>query len=603
MNTFLHNAWTVTKVALARLRFLAVFVIAGLVVGYWDDIRNHVDKWTRPAVLGDSLAAAHEVEWYCAMHPNVVRDEPGTCPICSMPLIKRKKGEQQVLPADVLARVQLSPQRVAMAGIGTSLVERRELSRDFDAVGVVDYNEAGLAQLAARVSGRVDQLMLRSVGQEVKRGQVVYLLYSPEVYTAIRDYLLARKRVNESRSAPKTDLMTDASEVYNASMQKLLLWGISREQLDAMDAQFDKDGSIATHLQIASPIDGIVVEKNILEGAYLETGSTPFTIADLSTVWLNVKLFEADIPLVHVGQRATVSVEAMPGDTFTGTVSYMDFKLDPQTRTLKARIEVKNPGLRLRPGMFASAHFELPIVPQATKATTRESATYAATYALALARYLEAQQKLTQDSAEGVALKLREAADLLAPLKDDPKLASSVERYEAAVDASMGKDMEGLRNAFKEVSMAFIEIGKQARIPSDSPSISVYRCPMAKANWLQVVGPVRNPYYGTEMIDCGGPVEALPRAEVVTASAATRPVTRVQAVPRSAVINTGKRMIVYVQSGPGVYDMRQIQAGPLAGEWYPVFGGLQEGEQVVTQGAFLVDAENRLNPSAAVPEK
>src|SRR6476659_7874279 len=147
---FLHNTAAVTKVVLARLRFLSVFIIAGLIVGYWDNIKNHVDKWTRPAVAPDAVALAHsDTEYYCSMHPNIVRGEPGNCPICGMPLVKRKKGEQAALPADVLARVQLSPQRIALAGIGTSPVEPRFLVRQIHALGVLDYNETKIARLSA----------------------------------------------------------------------------------------------------------------------------------------------------------------------------------------------------------------------------------------------------------------------------------------------------------------------------------------------------------------------------------------------------------------------------------------------------------------------
>src|SRR3982751_5810424 len=142
-STFLQNTWAVTKVVLARLRFLSVFLIAGLVVGYWEDIRNHWDKWTRPDVAPDALiaAAASDIEYYCAMHPNIIRAEPGSCPICSMPLIKRMKGEHVKLPEDVLARVQLSPQRITMAGIQTTPVTLRRLVRQIHAVGVLDYAE------------------------------------------------------------------------------------------------------------------------------------------------------------------------------------------------------------------------------------------------------------------------------------------------------------------------------------------------------------------------------------------------------------------------------------------------------------------------------
>ena len=182
---FLHNAAAVTKVVFARLRFLAVFLVAALIVGYWDNIKNHVDKWTRPPVAPEVAGVSHsDIEYYCAMHPNIIRPEPGDCPICGMPLIKRKKGEAQRLPADVMARVQLSPQRMALAGVQTSPVEYRTLVREIHAVGVLDYDETKVAQLSARVAGRADELFLEYTGYPVNVGDPVYSLYSPEVYTA-----------------------------------------------------------------------------------------------------------------------------------------------------------------------------------------------------------------------------------------------------------------------------------------------------------------------------------------------------------------------------------------------------------------------------------
>ena len=604
MKELAHNALAVTKVLFARMRFLSVFLIAGLVVGYWDNIKNHVDKWTRPAIAPDALAHAHDsdIEYYCAMHPNVIREQPGNCPICSMPLIKRKKGEHVDLPADVLSRVQLSPQRIAMANIATTLVEYRPLHRMISAIGVVDYDQTRLAQLSARVPGRADRLFLQSVGQPVKKGQVVYSIYSPEVYTAIRDYLTARKRVNELMHEKKSDMQADAGDVYNASMQRLLLWGVTRQQLDAFDTAFDKDGTVLTQLDITSPIDGIVVEKNILEGGYLETGSVPFTIADLSVLWLKVKVYETDIPQVLVGQEAHVNVQSMPGQQFDGRITYLDFKIDPQTRTLDARVEVKNPEGKLRPGMFADAILESPITQQtlegrgATLPTTAPASDHADDFAAALSPYMEAQKKLAGDSAEHVVHLLASSASRLASLKNDPQLKPLVERYELAIAQTQGKDIAGIREAFKEISASLIEIGKAARIPVDSPAISVYRCPMAKANWLQPVGTTSNPYYGSAMPTCGGPVEALPRAEVIVKSPTTQPAGRVLVIPRTAVIDTGKRKIVYLQSSEGVYDMKEVKLGSPAGEFYPVISGLNEADQVVTRGAFLIDAENRLNP-------
>ena len=617
------QAWSVTKVFFARLRFLAVFLIVGFIVGYWDNIKNHWDKWTRPAVAPDALAAAltSDIEYFCVMHPNIIRSEPGNCPICGMPLLKRKKGEKVQLPQDVLARVQLSPQRIAIAGIQTSAVQLRELLREIEALGVLDYNETKVAQLSVRVAGRADELFIRYTGQTIKNGDPIYSLYSPELYSAQREYLLARRRVNELPAAAPESAKTDAATIYNASMEKLVLWGVTQKQLDEMDREYDSSGKIPSHLTIVSPISGVVIRKDIFEGGYVNVGEKPYTIADLSTLWLQVKLYERDVPLVQLGQPVAVTVDALPDLVFNGVVTFKAFQLDPQTRTVDARVEVKNADMHLTPGMFANAAIQVSIdamgggtiaaTAPATQPATRPSAppsTAAAiaegpkVFTAALDPYLQVQALLAQDKFQDVSQLLHAMAAKVEPLKGDPRLAASVTRVSAAVHDAAGQDLEAVRNTFKEVSAAMIEIGKSVGLPADAPAVQVYRCPMAKANWLQPSGATANPFYGSSMFSCGGPVEPLPKAAAVTADATTRPSgagKRMLAIPRSAVIEAGRHRIVYVESSPGVFDMRAVTLGPQAGEYYPVLRGLEDGERVVTVGAFLIDSENRLNPALA----
>lgn len=605
----LHKIGTVTRVAFMRLRFVAVFVVAALVVGYWDNIKNHVDKWTRPSVAPDALAAASDVEYYCAMHPNVVRSEPGNCPICSMPLIKRKKGEQAALPADVLARVQLTPRRIALAGIGTTAVEPRELAREIHAPGVLDYNETTVAQLSARVAGRADELFVQYAGQIVKQGDPVYSLYSPELYAAQREYLLARKRVNELKEDAGAGLRADAAAVYNATMEKLVLWGVRREQLDRMDQEFDTSGKVPSHLTVTSPIAGTVVRKELFEGGYVNVGDRPYTIADLSTLWLQAKIYERDVPLVHLGQQVEIHVEAAPNQTFFGVVAFRAVRIDPRTRTLDARIVVKNQvtadGQLLRPGMFAEAVIKVPLsgvaatMPSASPATRPTLNQKARSFAEALQPYLQVQEMLARDKSAGAGELLKQVVRALEPIRDDPAIHDAYQRLSDAVAKASDGDIETLRTTYKTISAAVIEIGKTAGLPADAPAVRVFRCPMAKADWLQTASKTSNPYYGSGMLTCGAAVEPLPRANPMAAPA-TRPVTgagRMLAIPRSAVIDTGGQKIVYVESAPGIFDMRAVEVGPVAGEYYPLLSGLEEGDRVVTAGAFLVDAENRLNPS------
>jgi multidrug efflux pump subunit AcrA (membrane-fusion protein) len=598
-----QSTWTVFKLGIARLRFIAIFVVAALVVGYWDPIKARFDKWTRPPSHFE-VAESHD-EWYCTMHPQIVRSQPGQCPICNMDLKKREKIKGATGVPD---RVQLSPYRLALANISTTPVSYKPLVREVRALGVLDYDETRLANISARVAGRADELYLTWTGQPVKAGEGVYSLYSPEVFTAQREYLQARKRVNDLPADAPADVRADASAVYNASMQKLVLWGISREQLDKLDQDFDATGKVPTHFTVTSPISGTVVRKEINPGQYLQVGQSAYTVADLSTLWLKAKLYESDIPLVKVGQRVEVQVEAMPNEKVEARVTYLAFALDPQTRTLDARIEVPNKDLRLRPGMFATALIKAPAVPTTAPATTQATARATAQsetaklFERALESYLRSSDLLAHDKSDGVSALLTQTVQTLGPIEQNESLKAPYARLAAAVKQTPRQDIAHLRETFKKVSLALIDIAKATGQPTDAATVQIFRCPMGdKPYWLQPTGDAVNPYMGLRMLDCGIPVEPLPKSQPLQTqdSGLSTQDSTALALPRSAVIDTGTRKIVFVQSAPGVFDARSVTLGPLSSDdFYPVLSGLKENDQVVTTGAFLLDSENRLNPAS-----
>jgi RND family efflux transporter MFP subunit len=528
-----------------------------------------------------------------------------------MPLVKRKRGDVTQLPADVLARVQLTPQRIALAGVSGEAVGYRKLERTVRAVGTLDYNETKLARLSARVAGRVDELFVRYTGQSVNKGDPLYSLYSPELYTAQREYLLARKRVTGAHDGSE-EMRMDATAVYNASMQKLVLWGVTPAQLDEMDKRYDATGEIPTHLTVTSPIAGIVTRKEVQEGQYLMMGEAPFTIADLSTLWLLAKVYERDVPLVQIGQRVSINVEGAPNESYEGTVTFRSYQIDPQTRTMDARVELVNPGLKLRPGMYAEATVRVPIMApesstQPTSAAVANAVDASAVFLDAVRPYLKAQTAMSLDEIVDVPVSLAETADKLRPLADHANLNDLIARVAAAAKDAKGQDLEMLRKTFGEVSDAMIQVAQSVELPPDAPELKVFRCPMIKAKpyWIQIAGQTANPLMGKSMQTCGSAVAALPRhrPEEATTRAATQHVHEpgnVLAIPRSAVIDTGERRIVYVDAGDGAFDMKAVQLGPAgtdgSREYYPVVRGLKEGDRVATNGAFLLDAENRLNP-------
>jgi Cu(I)/Ag(I) efflux system membrane fusion protein len=164
-----HRLWAVVQILQVRLRFIVLMALVGIVAGNWENIMNHWDRWRRPATVATG-ETTQEIEYFCAMHPNVIRPQPGNCPICGMPLVKRAKtAGGKTLPAGVLAQIQLTPQKVQMGRIGTSPVEYRLLSTEVRSVGIVDYDETRRAFISARIKGRLDKLMVNFGATRGKR--------------------------------------------------------------------------------------------------------------------------------------------------------------------------------------------------------------------------------------------------------------------------------------------------------------------------------------------------------------------------------------------------------------------------------------------------
>ncbi len=174
-HTFWRSSWQVLKTIQARLRFIAILAIIGAAIVYWDTLKAHYEKWTRPG-QGDESAASADTEYWCPMHPTIVRDHPDKCPICGMPLSKRKKVEgamtDEALPPGVVSRVQLTPYRVATAGIQTTQIEYQPLSKEITTVGFVEFDERKLARITVWATGksRIDKLYANVTGQTVQKG-------------------------------------------------------------------------------------------------------------------------------------------------------------------------------------------------------------------------------------------------------------------------------------------------------------------------------------------------------------------------------------------------------------------------------------------------
>jgi Cu(I)/Ag(I) efflux system membrane fusion protein len=342
-------------VKLARLRFIAVLVLIGAIITQWDTLAAYYDKWTRPA--HEESAAESDTEYFCPMHPSVVRaDNREKCPICFMPLSKRKKGEthEDALPAGIVNRVQLSPYRVVLAGVDTQPVSYQPLTKEIVAVGYVEFNERGQRTVSARVNGRIDKLLVSETGQMVSEGDVLASLYSPDLNVTVQNLLEGRHSGNK-----------DYEKSARIRLQKL---GISDDQID--DILSSDTGN--SHLKIRSPISGHVIKKYVREGQYVQEGMPLYDVADLSTVWIQAQVFEDDMQFLPADQahkssapRATdikviAKTRAFPHDPFEGSLAFVFPHVDQASRTVTIRCEVANPDHKLRPGETASVTLKIP---------------------------------------------------------------------------------------------------------------------------------------------------------------------------------------------------------------------------------------------------
>jgi Cu(I)/Ag(I) efflux system membrane fusion protein len=332
--------------------------------------------------------------------------------------------------SDYAASVELSDEEQKAIGVETVEVKRQTIRKEIVAPGKVAEPETGIGAISARIGGRIDKLLLNVTGENVSRGQPVALIYSPEVFTAGEEYKLALENRQRLSASKEPQAITEADELVRASRRRLELWGLTPQQIEEIASSSETSVQIATYSQIS----GIVTKRNVAEGQYVKEGDILYTVADLGTVWVQSEIFESDIPLIRSGQAVKITATAAPG-SLRGTVAFLQPAIDPQTRTMVARIQVPNPQMRLRPGMFVQVSLET-------------------------------------------------------PLGDD-----------------------------------------------------------------------------------------------------------VVAVPRSAVLETGKEKVVYVAKGNGVFEKRSIEASATNDEYYAATKGVRPGEHVVTHGNFLIDSQTRLTGS------
>jgi len=408
----------------------------------------------------------------CSMHPNIQQPSQGSCPQCGMDLIPVREGEG---PAVGARQIHLSERARQLAEVATSPVERKHVETELRMLGRVTFDETRLSHVTTRVAGRLDRLFVDYTGVKVNQGDHLVTLYSPDLLEAQEELLTTQSTIHQLGSSVTPYLRQSALESFQAAREKLLLWGLSETQV----ASVLERGSAEDHITLHSPSQGVVVQKDAMEGMYVQTGSKIYTIADLSHLWVELEAYESDLPWLHYGQSVRFTSEAFPGETFEGQIAFIDPVLDARTRTVRVRVNLINTESKLKPDMFVRAI---------------------------------------------VRAKIAKGGQVM-----DPGLAG------------------------KWISPMHPEIIK------DEPG----SCDIC----------------GMDLVSA----QSLGYAE---ATQDTAPLV----IPASAPLITGKRAVVYLDMGDGIYEGRDIILGPRAGDHYLVERGLKEGDRVVTRGNFKIDS-------------
>jgi len=362
---------------------LAVVVGAGLVAA---------DNSSKTDGANAAAAASGKTLYTCGMHPWIIQDHPGNCPICGMKLepvhktagapsagagkilyykSTMKPGETSPVPAkDSMgmemvpvyengseaanaAEIAIDPATIQVMNIQTTEVARGPLRRTIRTVGTIDYNETALADVTTKFKGWIEKLDVDATGELVHRGEPLFAIYSPELYSAEVEYLLTLNRGATNDPG--------AAVLRETAANKLKFFDIS----DAQIGELERTGEPRKTLQILAPIDGFVIEKNVVQGQMVDAGMKLYRLADLGIVWVYAQIYEQDLPYIRLGQEAVVKLSSLPDREFRGRVTYVYPSVDEKTRTARVRLEFENPGYFLKPGMFVSVQISSELEPSA----------------------------------------------------------------------------------------------------------------------------------------------------------------------------------------------------------------------------------------------
>jgi membrane fusion protein, copper/silver efflux system len=464
-----------------------------------------------------------------------------------MPLSARTRGEKRELPPGIVGRLQLSPYRITLAGVRTVKTRRFPLTKHVEAPGIVEYEERKLQTISARAGGRIEKLFIDFTGAPVDQGQPLATIYSPVLLSAIQEFQSARKMQRGNPATEGTLAGTGglADSLEKSALKKLEYLGLTPEQIAALSKSAAPEPSVTVN----SPSRGTVTRKYIVSGQYIGEGQPMFDLANLAVVWVWAPVWEEDMPFITIGQSVEARTSVYPGRVFSGRVAFTDFAVDRSTRTLGVRFDITNSDGYLKPGMFLTVSLATPMseIEPFTAGTSSVTVTPAGNAPTA-----------TDTS----------ATIYTCPMHPEIRSATpgKCQICHMALEPVKNDSVSGKDSAPGKASTRLIYVcPMHPSVVSDKPG----KCELCKAFMDMDLEP-----------------------ELVSGTTG-----EVLIVESSAVIDTGERKVVFVEREKGVFDAVEVLLGARCGEFYPIISGLKEGDTVVAAGAFLLDAETRLNPA------
>lgn len=343
--------------------------------------------------LAVPISAEAAQQYTCGMHPMIITDEPGLCPICNMDLTPLKSaGSESSIPAgerkikywvapmdptfirdepgqspmgmDLVpvyedeavtgSIISIDPVTSQNMGVRTTQVVKKDLSRTVRTVGLVAYEEPKQFSVNSKVDGWVERLYINETGQFVKKGSALLEIYSPELVSAQEEFLLARNNSQSLAQSPFPSIADGANRLLESSRRRLKLWDISERQIKRLE----ESGEVAKTLTLYAPYDGIVSMKMVREGQFIKRGMELLMLSDISKIWIYADIYEYEMAWVKLGQKAKIMLPYIGSDPIESEVSYIYPFVEPKTRTIKARFDIDNPDFTLKPDMYVNVRLE-----------------------------------------------------------------------------------------------------------------------------------------------------------------------------------------------------------------------------------------------------